>query len=167
MSTWSFMNIKGQGLHWPSSRVTTFSNFFSLETPRPIEAKFRGTSKDMEMKVSTNGLSHNQDGCHVRIWWKPLKILVTRVLPNLFKWWPWIDLDLFYSKVKFGPFCFCMGKCLSCRFPRNYWNLWGEYRCTNKWVHDDLWQPKAKVIHRPLSKFTQIHFQTSSPKKKH
>ena len=61
--------------------------------------------------------------------------LVTQVLPNLFKWWPWVDLDLFYSKVKFGPFCFCMGKCLSCRFPRNYWSLWGEYRCTYSQIH--------------------------------
>ena len=34
----------------------------------------------------------------------------TRVLPNLFKWWPWVDLDLFYGKVKFGPLCLCMGK---------------------------------------------------------
>ena len=24
--------------------------------------------------------------------------------------WPWVDLDLFYGKVKFGPLCFCMGK---------------------------------------------------------
>ena len=22
---------------------------------------------------------------------------------SLFKWWPWVDLDLFYGKVKFGP----------------------------------------------------------------
>ena len=22
----------------------------------------------------------------------------------------WVDLDLFYGKVKFGPLCFCMGK---------------------------------------------------------
>ena len=21
---------------------------------------------------------------------------------SLFKWWPWVDLDLFYSKVKYG-----------------------------------------------------------------
>ena len=26
------------------------------------------------------------------------------------QWWPWVDLDLFYGKVKFGPLCFCMGK---------------------------------------------------------
>ena len=42
--------------------------------------------------------------------------LVPRVLPNLFKWWPWVDLDLFYSTVKVGPHCFWIGKCLSCRF---------------------------------------------------
>ena len=29
---------------------------------------------------------------------------------SLFKWWPWVDLDLFYGKVKFGPVCVCMGK---------------------------------------------------------
>ena len=34
----------------------------------------------------------------------------TRVLPSLFKQWPWVDLDVFYGKVKFGPLCFCMGK---------------------------------------------------------
>ena len=33
-----------------------------------------------------------------------------RVLPSLLKKWPWVDLDLFYRKVKFGPLCFCMGK---------------------------------------------------------
>ena len=34
----------------------------------------------------------------------------THVLPSLFKWCPWVDVDLFYGKVKFGPLCFCMGK---------------------------------------------------------
>ena len=32
------------------------------------------------------------------------------VLPNLFKLWPWVDLNPFYSKVKFGHIGFCMGK---------------------------------------------------------
>ena len=36
--------------------------------------------------------------------------LVTGVLPSLFKWWPLVDLDLFYGDVKFGPLCLCMGK---------------------------------------------------------
>ena len=33
-----------------------------------------------------------------------------RVLPSLFKWWPWVDLDVFYGKVKFGPICFIWEK---------------------------------------------------------
>ena len=33
-----------------------------------------------------------------------------QVLPSLFKWRPWVDLDLFYGKVKFRPLSFCMGK---------------------------------------------------------
>ena len=28
--------------------------------------------------------------------------LVTPPHHNLLKWWPWVDLDLFYGKVKFG-----------------------------------------------------------------
>ena len=32
------------------------------------------------------------------------------VLPKLFKLWAWVDLDLFYAKVKFGGIGFCMGK---------------------------------------------------------
>ena len=34
----------------------------------------------------------------------------TQVLPNSFKWLPWVDFDLFYGKVKFCPLCFCIGK---------------------------------------------------------
>ena len=33
-----------------------------------------------------------------------------QVLPRLFKLLPWVDLDTFYSKVKFGDIGFCMGK---------------------------------------------------------
>ena len=29
---------------------------------------------------------------------------------SLFKWWPWLDLDLFYGKIKFGSLCFYMEK---------------------------------------------------------
>ena len=36
--------------------------------------------------------------------------LSTRVLPSLFKWCPWVDLSVFYGKVKFGPLCLCRGK---------------------------------------------------------
>ena len=64
-----------------------------------------------------------------------------RVLPNLFKWWSWVDLDLFYGKVKFGPLCFCMGKRKNNGFFRNYYRLWFE--TSNRWpkwqeVSDDI-----------------------------
>ena len=36
--------------------------------------------------------------------------LTMQVLPRLFKLLPWVDLDTFYAKVKFGDISFCMGK---------------------------------------------------------
>ena len=33
-----------------------------------------------------------------------------RVLPTVFKWWRWVDLDLFYGNINFGPLCFFIGK---------------------------------------------------------
>ena len=39
-----------------------------------------------------------------------------QVLPRLFKLLPWVDLDTFYAKVKFGDIGFCMGKIENCLF---------------------------------------------------
>ena len=36
--------------------------------------------------------------------------LSMQVLPKLFKLLPWVDLDTFYAKVKFGDIGLCMGK---------------------------------------------------------
>ena len=33
-----------------------------------------------------------------------------QVLQSLLKLLPWVDLDTFYAKVKFGDIGFCMGK---------------------------------------------------------
>ena len=49
----------------------------------------------------------NQKADDLESWYAALG---TQVLPNIFKWWPWDDLDLFYGKVKFGPLCFCIEK---------------------------------------------------------
>ena len=53
------MNIRGQDHSLPfiqGHSDSTFSNFFSLETARPIEAKFYvEPAWDGIMKVSTNG----------------------------------------------------------------------------------------------------------------
>ena len=35
-----------------------------------------------------------------------------RTVQSLFKWWSWVELDIFYSKVNFALSCFCMVKCL-------------------------------------------------------
>ena len=74
-------------------------------------------------------------------------------------------LAYFTARSNLVPFVFVRE-----RFARNYWSLWGEslyiHVYSNKWVHDELWQPKVRVIHWPLSKVTDIkHFQTSFPQK--
>ena len=52
-------------------------------------------------------LLQNQKTDDLETWYAALG---AGVLPSLFKWWPWIDLDLFYSMVKLGPLSFCMEK---------------------------------------------------------
>ena len=52
-------------------------------------------------------LLQNQNSYDLETWHVALG---TQALQSLYKWWPWVDLDLFYGKVKFGPVCFCMGK---------------------------------------------------------
>ena len=66
--------------------------------------------------------SHDQYGCHAQkpknikknlLFWNQktddlessLAASGTQVQLSLFKWWHWVDLDLFYGKVKFGPLC--------------------------------------------------------------
>ena len=58
------------------------------------------------VKTLKNLLLRNQKADDLDTWYAALG---ARVLPILFKWWPWVDLDLFYGKVKFGPLCFCNG----------------------------------------------------------
>ena len=45
----------------------------------------------------------NQNAIDIETWYAAL---VTQILQNLLKWCPSVDLDLFYSKVKYGPICF-------------------------------------------------------------
>ena len=143
MSTWTYMNIKGQGhsLTFDQGHSdSTFLNFFYLclilylnkfewETARPIEAKFHVDPQwDWGTKVCSNGLGHMTKMTVMCIYGKNRKkvLLLSNqkaddleswyaasgnwVLPILFKWWTWVDLDLFYEKVKFCTLCFCMGR---------------------------------------------------------
>ena len=59
------------------------------------------------VKTLKNILLQNQKTNDIESWYVALS---AQVLPSLFKWWPLVDHDLFYGKIKFGPLCFCMGK---------------------------------------------------------
>ena len=65
----------------------------------------------------------------------------TRAHHSLYKSWPWGDLDLFYSKVKFGDLGFCMGKSENTGYFDNRCSLGLEtwYMHTTKWAYDDIW----------------------------
>ena len=58
------------------------------------------------------------------------------VLPELFKLWPWVDLDPFYTKVKFGHIDFCMGKSKNYLFFGNCCSLRSQscLKHSTKWV---------------------------------
>ena len=81
-----------------------------------------------------------------------------RVLPKLFKLWPWVDLDPFYAKVKFGHIGFCMGKSENYLFFGNYCSLRSQscLKHLAKWVYEVEWVSKVKVILWFWSKVTQI-----------
>ena len=80
------------------------------------------------------------------------------VLPKLFKLWPWADLDLFYSKVKFGHIGFCMGKSENYLFFGNYCSLRSQscLKLLAKWVYEVEWVSKVKAILWFWTKVTQI-----------
>ena len=71
------MNIKGQGhslILIQGHSDSTFSNFFSLEITRPIEAKFRVEPPwDGRTKVCSNGPGHLTNVAAMLIYGKNLK----------------------------------------------------------------------------------------------
>ena len=78
----------------------------------------------------------------------------TRLLPNSFKWRPWVDLDLFYGNVKFGPFCFCMGK------SENNWFLAHLSWRLTRWAYSIAMvrRPSVVVVHtfKPVYLWSQL-----------
>ena len=58
--------------------------------------------KTFETLLLQNRMSYDLETWHVASG--------TQVLQSLYKWLPWVDLDLFYSKVKFGNLCVSIGK---------------------------------------------------------
>ena len=71
-------------------------------------------------KTFENLLLKNRMADNLETWYAALG---TRVLPSLFKWWCLVDLDLFYSKVKFGHVDFYMRKKRT-GFFWSYCSLW-------------------------------------------
>ena len=71
---------------------------------------------------------------------------------SLFKWWPWVDLDLFYGKVEFGNLDFSIGKRWKRLIFQNICSLWPE---TN-WKNEHMWVLKVKVISWPWPKVIYI-----------
>ena len=107
------------------------------------------------VKTLKNLLLQNQWTDDLETWYVALCMWV---LPRLFKLSPWVDLDPFYAKVKFGHIGFCMGKSENYLIFRNYCSL-GSQSCLKhsaKWVYEVGWISKVKVILWPWSKVTQI-----------
>ena len=59
------------------------------------------------VKTFKNLLPQNQKSYDLETWHVALG---TQALQSLYKWWPWVDLDLFYGKVKSGHLYVWMGK---------------------------------------------------------
>ena len=124
------MSTTGQGHSLTLVQVTysIFSYFFSSITARPIEAQFHVAFPwDGEMEAISNDLGHLTKMATMPIYGKTFKNLILwsqrlmtlklgtqRLVLKYYQICPTDDLGLtltyFYSKVKFGPFCLCMGK---------------------------------------------------------
>ena len=74
----------------PRSLRFTFSNFFSLETSRPIEAKFHVKPPwDMGMKICSNGLCHMNNMATMPIYGKNLNKSSSKFIQMMTLSWPW------------------------------------------------------------------------------
>ena len=111
-----------------SIRRPPFSKIFFSKTAWPVKAKFHMKPQwDGGTKVCSQGLGHLTKMAAMPIYdRKPFKNLLlqnqrasdlvawyvalgTGAHYRLFKWWPYVDLDLFNSYFRFGPLCFYMG----------------------------------------------------------
>ena len=126
------MNIKSQGHSFTliqGHSDSTFSNFFFLETTRPIEAKFHVDPQwDGGTRIYSNGPDHMTKMATMPIYGKNMKKFffsgTKRLMTLKLCMQHWVlkyyqiysndnaglILTYFNSKVKFGPRCFCMAK---------------------------------------------------------
>ena len=162
-----YMHIEGQGHSLtlvPGYSDSTFSNFFSLETARPIETKLHrdppwgwGTkvwsigpchmTKMAAMPIYGKNILWNQKIDDLESWYAASG---TRVLPRLFKWWAWIH-HLFYDKVKCCPLAFVLEKGKTMDFSETFvvYDI-KVSKCSQINAYMKLYE--YKVIHWPWSK---------------
>ena len=101
----------------------------------------------------------------------PWNLVVASMTPahhNLFKWWSWVDLDLFNGKVNFGNWGFSIGKSETVDFSELLqpvtWScikLWRYVSIEGQgpetyWEYADMWVLKVKVISWPWPKVIYI-----------
>ena len=130
MSTWTYMIIEGQGHSLTlvqGHSDSTFSNIFSLEADKLIEAKFHvEPPRDGRMKMSTNGLCHMTKIAAMPIYGKKLKNFFSGtkmpmtlklgmqhqswVLLNLFNDVPRLTLTCFTARSNLVPYSFLWEK---------------------------------------------------------
>ena len=108
--------------------MATFSNIFSSETTSRLKPNFiwslleTGERKFVQMVLVTwprwppypyivktlkSLLLRNQKANDFETWYAASG---TWVIPNLFKWWSWVDLDLFYARSNLVPYAFVWQK---------------------------------------------------------
>ena len=95
------------------------------------------------VKTLKNLLLQNQLTNDLETWYVALCMWV---LPRLFKLSPWVDLDLFYAKVKFDHIGFYMGKSENYLFFRNCCSLRSQtcLKHSAKWVYEVGWVSKGQ-----------------------
>ena len=74
-------------------------------------------SKNLEISSSTEPLGRLPLNLVCSIWG-------SSTIKFKYKWWSWVDLDLFYGKVKFGPIDFNVGNTEKEHFFISYCAFW-------------------------------------------
>ena len=138
--------------------ISTFSNFFFLETAWSIEAKFYVAPPwEAGLKVWSNGLGHMTKMAPMPIYDKKLKKSPWKLVCSI----GYSSTSKFVQIMTQGHF---MAKSNLVLYGKKVkqWIFWRNYvvyyikcgRCwwSTKWVHENLWVPQVKVIHWHWSK---------------
>ena len=111
------------------------------------------------VKTFKNLLLQNQKSCDLETWHVALG---TQALQNLYKWWPWVDLDLFYGTVKLGHLYVWMGKTVIKSFNWGKLCSKGLYWLNNTVNEINLTPGGCLPLPRGYILVYDHHFQTSS-----